>query len=272
MNIPLDQHYASVDIVTRINEAVRQLGRTLESLTRDELSGFDEFHIGGREQTRQLAELTQLRANECVLDLGAGVGGPARTLASEFGVHVTAVDLTESFCQTAHVLNRIVGLHERINCLCADASSLPFEADSFDVVWMQHLTANVADKPRLFQGCRRVLRTGGRLALHEVVSGDGAPIHLPVFWASEARHNHLLPEDDLVRTIVSAGFEIGHLDDVSAEAIEFFRSAHALPKEKRPKLGPPLIIPFDPGRKAANVLRNLEAGRIRIVRGVCRAV
>ncbi len=264
------RHYAPTDIIARIRSAADSVGLPVESLTRDDMASFDEFHIGGRDQTRQLARAADVRPGEHVLDIGCGVGGPARTLAAEFGARVTATDVTFEFCRAATWLNRIVGLDDRIACVHADAWRLPFAAGSFEIVWMQHLCANIADKTSLFEECRRVMQPHGRLALFEVVAGESPGIHLPVFWAESAEHSHLLSKEAFLFTVEQAGFEPVSTCDLTDEAVAFFRSAMRIARAVRPPLSPSIIIPVDAGPKATNVLRNLEEGRIEVVSGVFR--
>lgn len=264
-------HYAPVDIIARIRSAAEGIGRSLDSLTRDEMSSFDEFHVGGREHTRRLAAEASLARGELLLDVGCGVGGPARTLAAEFGARVTAIDITEHFVYAAKELNRVAGLQHVIDCWHADASSLPFRDESFDVVWIQHVAANVGNKVRLFAECRRVLRTGGRLAIHEVVRGSVDPIFLPVFWAESPEHNHLLSAKRIREIITRSGFDLLFHSNVTEDAITFFRRARERSNPEQPRISPAVIIPVEPGRKSLNMLRNLQEQRIEVIRAVYTA-
>ena len=98
--------------------------------------------------SQELARLTGLHEGMHVLDVGSGLGGPARTLAAEFGCRVTGRDLTEEFCRAAVMLTVRVGLQDRITFQHGSALDLPFEEATFDVVWTQGVFMNIADKPR----------------------------------------------------------------------------------------------------------------------------
>jgi ubiquinone/menaquinone biosynthesis C-methylase UbiE len=130
----INQLYGQAELSAKILTALREAGKDLEALRRDDLASFDEQHDGGRETTRELARLTGLRAGMHVLDVGSGLGGPARTLAVEFGCQVTGLDLTEEFCQAATMLTACVGLQERTTFHHGSALDLPFEEATFDAV------------------------------------------------------------------------------------------------------------------------------------------
>ena len=138
-----------------------------------------------------------MRPGERLLDLGVGVGGPARTLAAERGCEVVGADLTEEYLHLAGELTERAGPRGRARFVCADSRELPFRDAAFDVVWSQHATMNVPEARELLAAARRVLRPGGRLVLHEVCAGPEAPPHFPVPWAGEPSISHLVAPDAL---------------------------------------------------------------------------
>lgn len=156
----INRHYGGTDISARILAALQEAGRDVNALTRDDLAAIDEFHSGGREATRRLAQLTGLSKGMHVLDVGSGVGGPARTLAAEFGCKVTGLDLTEEFCRAATMLTERLGLGDRVTFRYGNALDMPFDNGIFDVVWTQNTLMNIENKRRLFKEVYRVLRRG----------------------------------------------------------------------------------------------------------------
>ena len=133
-----------------------------------------------------------------MLDLGAGLAGPARLLAHDLGAEVVAVDLAAEYCEIAEWLNEATGLSDRITVIGADALDLPFGEVSFDVVWSQHAQMNVADKQRLYSEARRVLKDGGRLALWDALAEPVEPIHYPVPWADTPELSFLATGDEML--------------------------------------------------------------------------
>ena len=187
----VESHYARQDLAEAILEAVRTTGLDRDPLAPDDLAAVDEFHTRGRQATEELAELAAPSAGQRVLDVGCGLGGSARYMAARHGVEVVGVDLTPEYCRAGRILTERTGLADRVELVTANALDLPFPDGSFDQVWSEHVTMNIAEKPRLYAELRRVLRRGGRLALHEIVAGPGGEVHFPVPWARQPEISHL---------------------------------------------------------------------------------
>lgn len=171
----LDAHYSARDIETRILTAIRAAGLDPDQrLSPEALGALDHFHTGGLQASRELMQLAQLGADDRVLDIGAGLAGPARMLASTFGCRVDCLEYSPDFCAGAELLNRLTGLGDRIAVHRGSALDLPFADASFDVVWMQNVGMNIADKQRLYAEIHRVLQPGGRYAFQEMAAGTAA--------------------------------------------------------------------------------------------------
>jgi MPBQ/MSBQ methyltransferase len=268
----VEQHYALDDLAGRILDALRIAGVDVEALTPDDLSPLDEFHIRGREATDELAELAGLAGGEQVLDVGCGLGGTARHLAARYGVHAIGVDLTPEYCRVGNMLTELTGLVGQVELVRADALELPFTEGSFDAVWTEHAAMNIADKPRLYREVRRVLRSGGRLALYDVVAGEGGDLYFPVPWARRPEISFLVSPERLKALLEGQGFEIRVWRDVTRPALEWFRMrAAALDVGGRPTLGFHVLLGSDAQEMFANQIRNLEEDRIRLIQVVADA-
>ena len=141
----------------------------------------------GRYATGQLVDRAGITSESAVLDAGSGIGGTARYLADHYGCTVTAVDLTDEYCEANRWLNGLVGLGDRISVRQADAT--------FGVVISQHVQMNVGDKARLYSEARRVLAAGGRLARWDSTIGDHGDLDYPLPWADEPARSHLAVTD-----------------------------------------------------------------------------
>jgi len=210
-------HWGRKHLAERILAALAAAGKDLDALTIDELAASDQFHGGGKATTVRLARLVAPSPGTRVLDVGGGIGGPARTLAVEFGCRVTTIDLTPSYVDAAQMLTARLRLTDHVSHRVGDALALPFDEGTFDLVWTQNSGMNIADKERLYAGLHRVLRAGGRLAIQEPMAGPVQPVIFPVMWAGEASTNFLRTPAEMRAVIERAGFRTQAWDDVTAE-------------------------------------------------------
>ncbi len=260
----IEAQYSRSDLRARITDALQAGGKDLDRLSINDLGQIDEFHVRGRAATTGLADLAAIQAEDELLDVGAGLGGPARLLAQNYGCHVTTVDLSADYCETAQWLNHATGLSERITVVHADALNLPFLDGSFDVVWSQHAQMNIADKRRFYREARRVLKDGGRLAIWDIIAGPVQPIHFPVPWADTPDISFLAQSDALRQILQEAKFEITAWNDLTTQTIESLRAQMAAPEGQA---GLQTYVPNFPA-KTANLLLNLEEQRIRMLQAV----
>jgi SAM-dependent methyltransferase len=210
-------HWEREHLAEAILTALSAAGKDLAVLTIDDLAVTDQFHGGGKPATVRLAKLLGARPGARVLDVGGGLGGPARTLAVECGCHVTVVDLTESFVRAARVLTARLGLDDRVSHQVGNALDLHFEPESFDVVWTQNSGMNIADKEGLYAGFHRVLRRDGVLALQEPMAGPAQPPVFPLMWANDPATSFLRTPAEMRALIARAGFSERAWEDVTAE-------------------------------------------------------
>ena len=262
----VEAHYSVSDIEERILAAIRGAGLDPEQrLAPADLGALDHFHTGGIGASRELLELAQIRAGQRVLDIGAGLAGPARLLASALGCSVDCVELSADYCAGARLLNRLTGLDDRIDVHNCSALDLPFADGSFDAVWMQNVGMNIADKPRLYAEFYRVLKPNGRFAFQEIIAGEAATSYFPLPWATDPADSLLVSTEELLSLLGEAGFV--------AELFEDTSDAHlrATPTAAAPGQLTLAVFVDNLGRKAGNARRSFQEGQLRLVRGVFRA-
>lgn len=250
-------HYDAPDLVRRVSALLPE-----GPLAARDLAPLDQFHVGGLKSTQSLAAMAGASPGMRVLDVGCGVGGPSRFLAG-LGCTVTGLDLSADYVALSRYLAGRVGL--AVEYVCADALDMPFPDAAFDLIWTQHATMNIADKPRLYGEMARLLKSGGRLVFHDVCAGDGTLL-LPVPWASHPGDSALARPDDLRRLLENAGFTVEVWRDSSAEAMAFL--------DRAPAVSPPLSLALLLGDALPGMLGNyrdnLRLGRAKVVEALCR--
>jgi len=269
MPTSLVSHYDGPDLVDRVRAALRAAGLDPQRLRVDELVALDQFHAFGLAGTVALAALAELRPGERVLDLGAGICGPARVLAARFGARVTAVEPTARFRRLAEELDRATGLAGAIAIVDARAEALPFPDASFDLVWTQAVLPNVADLAPVAAEAHRVLVPGGRWAVADTAAGPGGALHFPVPWADGPADSHLLAPEALREVLERPGFA-AEVWRVGPPAIaDAAARAAAEPGEERDGLSLALLMP-DHAERMAGLARNVAERRIAPVQAVLR--
>lgn len=267
----VDAHYACQDLEAAILKALVAAGKDPERLKPEDLAPIDEFHVRGLKATSELAREIGVEKDMQVLDLGSGLGGAARYLAREFGCRVVGLDLCDDYCRAASSLTKRLGLQEQVSFQHGNALAIPFADASFDIVWTQHASMNIADKARLYGEIRRVLRPGGRLALYDILAGPGGAPHFPVPWARDPAISFLLSASELSETLAGAGFETLVWRDATEAGRSWFRHMQQkLAKDGPPSFGLQLLLGEDFRRMAKNQVLNLEEDRIGLIEAVVR--
>jgi SAM-dependent methyltransferase len=266
----LKAHYSARDIEARILAALRAAGLDPEQrLSPEALGALDHFHTGGFRASLVLQELAQIRAEDRVLDIGAGLAGPARMLAASPGCRVDCIELSPDYCAGAVLLNRLTGLDDRIGVHQGSALDLPFPDDSFDAVWMQNVGMNIEDKRKLYAEVCRVLKPDGRFAFQEMTAGETATSYFPLPWATDPADNFLISIEEMHSVLGESGFIAEYFEDVSNAQSP--PPASGTP-ESAAQVQLSLSVYVDNlAQKAENATRSLREGQIRFVRGVFRA-
>lgn len=260
-------HYGGDALGETILAALRAMGKDLDRLTPDDLSPVDEFHGRGRTATVELAGLLKITAQDRVLDVGCGIGGPSRYLAHRFGCRVSGIDLTPGFIRTAQMLTKLLKLEHLVDHQVASALNLPFPDQSFEVVWSQNVAMNIADRRRYYGEMRRVLKSGGRLGLSEVLAGPGGTPHLPAPWASDPAASFCFPEAEVRRAMADAGLRIVKWIDQTEDS-RAQGKARVAALASPPLLGLHLILGDRIGAMYHSALKSYEEDRMRPIQAV----
>jgi ubiquinone/menaquinone biosynthesis C-methylase UbiE len=266
-------HYTRGRLEEAIFRALRQAGKDLDHLDVEDLAPVDEFHVGGLEATRELAVHMELRANLHLLDIGSGIGGPARYFAAKHGCRVTAVDLTEEFVQVAKRLTSLVKLEHLVEFHQASALALPFESEMFDGGYMIHVGMNIADKLGVYREVRRVVKRGGLLVLFDIMGNGDGRISYPVPWALTEETSFVTDVETYRDALQRAGFRVEQERSRKSFAIEFTERAVAqIAQGGTPVIGLQLLIGDKTPLMMKNMLSMMREGLLEPVELYARAV
>lgn len=264
-NHEIKAHYASPGLCERIVQGLEALGKSPTSVDVDDLAAVDEFHLRGPAATRELIELLDVGADSHVLDVGSGLGGPARRLAKATGCRVTGIDLSEDYCAVGNELTGWLGLSERVRLEPGDATKLErFAPSSFDAAWTIHVGMNIEDKGSLYESVAHVSKPGARFVLFDILSTGAGEPQYPTPWAATSEQSFLATVDEMSAHLQGAGFSIVEIKDQTPQAIAFLDDTFARVKG----LGgpPPLGLHFILGSAfkeiLAGVRRSLAEGRL----------
>ena len=266
----VSDHYAHGALIEAIEAALAASGIARDAVTVTDLAPVDEFHIGGRAATAALAGQLGLAASDRVLDVGCGLGGAARFLASEYGCTVTGIDLTAEFVETARTLSGWVGLGDRTAFEHGSAVAMPFADASFDAATMLHVGMNIEAKADLFAEIARVLVPGGRLGVYDILRSGEGEVTYPVPWADSAATNFAAEPEAYRAALAVAGLELSAARDRRDWAIEFFRRLAAGAAGGPPPLGIHIVLGAGAGTKVKNMLQCVTAGILAPVEMIAR--
>jgi SAM-dependent methyltransferase len=264
----INDQYGQSELGTRILSILESKGIVEKNLIQEALAPIEELHLRGRRVTLELAQEVNLNSNMDVLDIGCGIGGSTRTIVSNFGCKVTGIDLSKEFCQAAKIINERIGYLNNIEIHQGNALDMPFNDNSFDVIFIQHVLMNIENKKQLFSEIYRLLRPQGRLALNTICEGSDTPIYFPVIWANTPSISFLLSPNKLRQLVKRNGFKELLWRDDTNKVLEEIQKRRTKPPSNNPRPITLDLIVSNTREKWKNIVRNLKEGRITVIQGV----
>lgn len=266
-----NSHYGSDGIADRILAAYRAVAGAGAPLTPEALAPLDHFHGGGLDSTKGIAKLLDPQAGEHILDIGSGIGGPARWFATTFGCRITGVDLTPEFCAAARALNQAIGLDKQITILDGNALALPFPDNTFDRAYSQNVVMNIPDKVAYYREALRVVKPGGVVCVSVVGRGPNGEPEYPMPWATTAAESFLSTPDETRAELLAAGAEIVHFEETTERDRAGQQATIArLESKGMPRLGLQVLMGERMATLQLNSTRARAEGRLSNVEALIR--
>ncbi len=262
--VEVADHYTHGSLVDVIEDGFNRQGRSISDISLDDMSVIDEFHIGGRQASEGFLSQLQLKEQSLVLDVGCGLGGPARFVADRFGCSVSGIDLTAEYVDTGNVISNWVGLDKKVILQQGSALRLPFPEGQFDAAYMMHVGMNITDKASLFSEVFRILKPHGKFGVYDVMQVGEGDMGYPAPWAASANTSSLVSPEQYQAGLEKAGFKILAKRERGDFAIDFFEAMKRKMSEatEDPVLGLHVLMGADAKDKVANVLKSIKAGII----------
>jgi len=257
----VSEHYLHGDLLKAIQAAIPRLGKTLDSITIEDLAPVDEFHIGGRQATEHFVGQLNISEQDHILDVGCGLGGASRYVANRYNNHVTGIDLTEEYIETGNALCAWVKLDQHISLHQGSALSMPFLDETFDGAYMMHVGMNIDDKARLFNEIYRVLRPGACFGVYDVMRDKHGELTYPVPWATEKSTSNLAAPDQYKYALENAGFVVSKENNRREFAVDFFKrlAEKVAAGGGLPALGLHTLMKQSTAVKIKNMIENIAA-------------
>lgn len=268
LNKSIENHYLKERLYEDIVNRLKEQNIALDNVKRSDIAGTDEFHVRGASVSKELADSISLNGLN-VLDVGCGLGGPCRMLAEEYNCQTTGIDLSNEYIRTATKLSELVNLNNKTNFIQGDATKLPFEDKTFDVVWTQHVQMNVPNKRKFYSEINRVLKTGGYLLFYDILKKGTEEVKYPMPWASITDHSFLINVEDMNAFFKEFGLTKEQSSNQTQAGIEFFDELIANLKELGPpKMGLNVLMGETTKPKLMNLLTHLKKGDLELISGV----
>tara|TARA_A100000164_G_C21866281_1_gene752690 strand:- start:132 stop:962 length:831 start_codon:yes stop_codon:yes gene_type:complete len=254
-------HYNKNDLYKKIEDGLLELGVSLDSVQREDLSLVDDFHIGGSAASQFVLDQLSTDKEHNILDVGCGIGGPARFMTQTSGCNVFGVDLTRAYIEVGTRLNTLVRLNEKVTLRQGSALSLPYESSFFDGAYMIHVGMNIEKKIKLMKEVSRVLKKGKRFVFFDVMKTTEKNIVYPLPWAERAEESAVDKLEVYELALDSAGLDILNVEDKNQFAVSFFKNMIAKMKDVGPKpLGLHLLMGDNTRDKVINAYEQIREG------------
>ena len=268
LNKSIENHYLKEGLYEDIVNRLKEQNIALDNVKRSDISGTDEFHVRGATVSNELANSININGLN-VLDVGCGLGGPCRMLADEYNCQTTGIDLSNEYIRTATKLSELVNLNDKTTFIQGDATKLPFDDKTFDVVWTQHVQMNIPNKKKFYSEIYRVLKNSGYFLFYDILKKGNGEINYPMPWASIADHSFLFKTQEMDSFLNEFGLTKEQTTNQTQAGIDYFDALVTRLKESGPpKIGLNVLMGKTTQPKLMNLLSHLKSGELELISGV----
>jgi ubiquinone/menaquinone biosynthesis C-methylase UbiE len=268
LNQSIENHYLKEGLYEDIVNRLKEQHIALDNVKRSDISGADEFHVRGATVSKELADSINLNGLT-VLDVGCGLGGPCRMLADDYNCQTTGIDLSKEYVRTATKLSELVNLDSKTTFIQGDATELPFENNTFDVVWTQHVQMNIPDKKKFYSEINRVLKSGGNFLFYDILKKRNVEVNYPMPWASDSSFSFLFTAEEMDDLLKEFGLRKKQSTNQTQAGIDYFDLVIARLKELGPpKMGLDLLMGETTKLKLMNLLTHMKTGKLELISGI----
>lgn len=259
----VSEHYTHGDLLKSIQAALAKLGKTVDSVTIEDLAPVDEFHIGGRQATEHFLSQLNFSEQDHILDVGCGLGGASRFVANKYNNQVSGIDLTKEYIETGKALCTWVGLDKQVTLHQGSALAMPFQDEIFDGGFIIHTGMNIENKTQLFTEVYRVLRLGTSFGVYDIMRIGNGELTYPLPWATVPSLSNLATIDQYKQALSDAGFAVSTENNRRDFALGIYKQyAKTTANGGPPILGTHILMRESSAVKSKNLLENITAGHI----------
>ncbi len=270
----VSDHYHHGNLLSAIEAGLAAIGKTTANVTIADLAPVDEFHIGGSFATNNLIDQLHFSEESHVIDVGCGLGGAARYVATRCKNRVTGIDLTAEYIETGKALCRWLGLETQVSLEQGSALSMPFQDSTFDGGYMLHVGMNIDNKALLFSEISRVLKPESYLGVYDVMWQKEGELIYPVPWATDCSTSKLSSPAQYIKALTDAGFKIVNQHNRRDFALEFFNKIRTKAEGDKalPAMGIHILMQESTTPKIKNMVENILNGWIAPVEIIAQKI
>jgi ubiquinone/menaquinone biosynthesis C-methylase UbiE len=267
----IEEFWTRGDIHSRVHKAMKDADLINKKLEIEDLFPIDQYHARGIAATVDLGKRMPIRENSKILDIGCGLGGPARYYSKEFKCFIEGIDITPSFIELGTEFNKLTDMSNQVHLNVGNGETLDFEDNFFDGAYSQHVTMNISNREKFFSEAYRVLKTHSFFAFTEHGLGPiGNPVY-PLPWADNENMSYLLTPKKTISLLKDVGFYEIEIIETGAKYMSGYEKLMSQTKDiKQPILGIHVIGGQSMTERSMNSLTSIKERRTLPFEVLCK--